>query len=146
VARKRFGTSEPVALVAGSAVHYGFVQRSSVILPIFVVRGGLCENHAMSSLTRHDRDQRGAGQGKEPEQRRIFRQIGRDLRHGDNIELYVTVTLSLCIALLSVLGVVDVKVVSGTTLAVLALLAASGLATRRRSEVVEGRLEQLTAT
>ena len=50
-------------------------------------------------------------------------------------------TLALCIALLSVFGVVNIKVVSATTLAVLALLAVSGLATRHQSEEAGRRIE-----
>jgi hypothetical protein len=110
------------------------------------LRVGLCENRAMSSLAGHDRDRRGEGPHAQPQQRGFLRRVGGDLRHGLNIELYVTVTLALCIALLSVFGVVDVKVVSATTLAVLALLAVSGLATRHRSEVVERRLEQVAGS
>jgi hypothetical protein len=74
----------------------------------------------MSSLARHDRDQRAEGSRAEPGHADLFRRVGGDFRHGHNIELYVTVTLSLCIALLSVFGVADIKVVSGTTLAGLA--------------------------
>jgi hypothetical protein len=100
----------------------------------------------MSSLAGRDRDRRGDAPDAQAQQGGLRGRLGRDLRHGLNIELYVTVTLSLCIALLSVFGVVDVKVVSGTTLAVLALLAVSGLATRHRSEVVERRMEQVAAS
>ncbi|MGO9189123.1 MAG: hypothetical protein ACLP8X_11750 [Streptosporangiaceae bacterium] len=57
----------------------------------------------------------------------------------------MTVTLSLCIALLSVFAIVDIKIVSATTLAVLALLAVSGLATRHQSEEAGRRLDQLAA-
>jgi hypothetical protein len=75
----------------------------------------------------------------------FLRRVGDDLRRGHNVELYVTMTLSLCIALLSVLAIVDIKVVSATTLAVLALLAVSGLATRHQSEEAGRRLDQLAA-
>jgi len=99
----------------------------------------------MSSLARRDSDQRSEATPAESRPGGLLRQVGNDLRRGHNIELYATVTVSLCIALLTVFGVVDIKVVSGTTLAVLALLAVSGLATRHRSEAVERRLEQLAA-
>ena len=72
--------------------------------------------------------------------------MGDDLRHGHNIELYVTVTLSLCIAVLTAFSVVNNAVVSGTILAVLALLAVSGLETRHRSEEAGRQLEQLAAS
>jgi hypothetical protein len=81
----------------------------------------------------------------EPGRVSFLRRVSDDLRRGQNIELYVTVTLSLCIALLSVFDVVDIKVVSATTLAVLALLAVSGLATRHQSEEARRRVAQLAS-
>lgn len=73
----------------------------------------------------------------------LLRRVGQDFRSGRNIELYLTVALSLIIAILSAFAVVNVRVVGAVTLAVLALLAASGLATRRRSEETKARLDQL---
>jgi hypothetical protein len=98
----------------------------------------------MSSLSQRDSDQ---SERPPAETRRggIVRRVGDDLRRGHNVELYLTVTLSLCIALLSVFSVVSIKVVGAATLAVLALLAASGLATRHQSEEVDSRLDQLAA-
>ena len=87
--------------------------------------------------------------GRRPAERArvgFLRRIGDDLRHGHNIELYVTVTLSLCIAVLTAFSVVNNAVVSGTILAVLALLAVSGLETRHRSEEAGRQLEQLAAS
>jgi hypothetical protein len=100
----------------------------------------------MSSVSQGASDQRGERPPLESRRPGLLRRFGDDLRRGHNIELYVTVTLSLCIALLSVFGVVDIKAVSATTLAVLALLAASGLATRHQSEEAGRRLEQLAAS
>jgi hypothetical protein len=53
-----------------------------------------------------------------------------DLRAGRNLELYLTGTVALVVSVLSIAGVVDLGVVAAATLAVLALLAWSGLASR----------------
>jgi len=99
----------------------------------------------MSSLSERDSDQRSERPPAEVRSAGLLRRVGDDLRRGHNVELYVTVMLALCIALLSVLTVVGSQVVSATTLAVLALLAVSGLATRHQSEEAGCRLEQLAA-
>jgi hypothetical protein len=75
----------------------------------------------------------------------ILRRVGDDLRAGRNVELYLTVTLSLCIAVLSIFAIVDIRVVGAATLAVLALLAASGLTTRYHSALLRAHLDQITA-
>ncbi len=99
----------------------------------------------MSSLSERDSDQRSERPPAEVRSAGLLRRVGDDLRRGRNVELYVTVMLALCIALLSVLTVVGSQVVSATTLAVLALLAVSGLATRHQSEEAGCRIEQLAA-
>jgi len=71
--------------------------------------------------------------------------IGDDFRRGHNVELYLTVTLSLFIAVLGVFSVVNISIIGAATLAVLALLAASGLETRHQSEEIGSRLERLAA-
>ena len=100
----------------------------------------------MSSLPQRGSDQQSARPPAEVRRAGLLRRVGEDLRTGRNVELYVTVTLSLCIALLGAFGVVDIKAVSATTLAVLALLAVSGLATRHQSEQAGRRLDQLAAS
>ncbi len=99
----------------------------------------------MPSLTQRGSDQQNERPPAEVRRAGLLRRVGDDLRRGHNVELYVTVTLSLCIALLSVFAIVDIKIVSATTLAVLALLAVSGLATRHQSEEAGRRLDQLAA-
>ncbi len=99
----------------------------------------------MPSLAQRDSNQQSEPQRAEAGRAGIIHRIGDDLRGGHNVELYLTVTLSLCIALLSVFSFVGIKVVGAATLAVLALLAASGLATRHQSEEVSRHLDQLAA-
>jgi hypothetical protein len=73
----------------------------------------------------------------------ILHRVADDLRRGHNVELYLTVTLSLCVAALGVFSVVNINVIGAATLAVLALLAASGLETRHQSAEIGKRLERL---
>src|ERR1022692_3544338 len=99
----------------------------------------------MAPLSQRDGGRPGERLPEEAPRSGIIRRVRDDLRGGRNVELYLTVTLSLCIALLSVFSIVGIKVVGAATLAVLALLAASGLATRHQSEEVSRHLDQLAA-
>src|ERR1017187_4827512 len=99
----------------------------------------------MPSLAQRDSNQQSEPQRAVAGRAGIIHRIGDDLRGGHNVELSLTVTLSLCIALLSVFSFVGIKGVGAATLAVLALLAASGLATRHQSEEVSIHLDQPAA-
>ncbi|HVF98778.1 MAG TPA: hypothetical protein VND68_02980 [Chloroflexia bacterium] len=65
----------------------------------------------------------------------------QEIRHGKNIDLYVTVIAAAIVALLEVFGVGSTDIVNAATLAVLALLAAAFLGTRRRLEEIQTRLK-----
>jgi hypothetical protein len=99
----------------------------------------------MAPLSQRDGGRHGERLPEEAPRSGIIRRVRDDLRGGRNVELYLTVTLSLCIAILSVFDVVNIKVVGAATLAVLALLAASGVASRHQAGEIRGRLDQLTA-
>jgi hypothetical protein len=100
-----------------------------------------CQNRLMSSESSGS----GSIQQSDRPSAGILRRIGDDFRRGHNVELYLTVTLSLFIPVLGVFSVVNISIIGAATLAVLALLAASGLETRHQSEEIGSRLERLAA-
>jgi hypothetical protein len=73
----------------------------------------------------------------------LWRQIGADLRRGRSIELYITVAVAITIAALGVAGAVNSGVIGAATLAVLALLATSGLASRHQSDEMNTKLDRI---
>ncbi len=75
-----------------------------------------------------------------------LRQIGDDLRHGRNLDLYVVVAVALAVAVLGVLSVVDPRVVAAATLAVLALMATSALNSRHQVDGVRTTLFRIAAS
>jgi hypothetical protein len=72
--------------------------------------------------------------------------FGTDLRHGRNLDLYVTIAVALAVAVLGVSGFVDTEVVGAATLAVLAVLATSGLTGRHHIEEVRTAVDRLVAS
>ncbi len=72
--------------------------------------------------------------------------FGNDLRHGRNLDLYGTIAVALSVAVLGVSGLVDTEVVGVATLAVLAVLATSGLASRHHVEEVRTAVDRLVAS
>ncbi len=72
-----------------------------------------------------------------------LRRFWNDIRHGENIDLYVAVPLAILIAILGVFGITSPQLISSITLAVLGLLATSLLTSRY---AVKELLEKLTQT
>lgn len=70
----------------------------------------------------------------------ILRKIWDDLKHGENIDLYITVLLALGLVILNLIGVAPSTWLEPLTLAVLGLLAISTLGTRY---FLEKQLERL---
>ena len=99
---------------------------------------GSCQNRRMSILLGERSPSVASRVG-------VVRRVGYDLRRGRNVELYLTVMLSLCIAVLREFSVASPRVAGAATLAVLALLAGSGLATRHQSDELKQGVDQLTA-
>jgi len=60
------------------------------------------------------------------------RRIVADVRHGENIDVYMTIVVALTIAVLNLVGVVPASSLTSLVLAVLGLLAIGGLTTRAR--------------
>jgi len=65
---------------------------------------------------------------------RIFRQILEDIKRGENIDLFITVTLVAIIAVLDVLSIASTGLVASVTLATLGLIALGLLVTRYKIE------------
>jgi len=63
---------------------------------------------------------------------RAIRRIAKEIRHGENIDAYLTIVVALVIATLNLLGVFPATGLTSLVLAVLGLLAIGTLATRAR--------------
>lgn len=61
---------------------------------------------------------------------KILQNIWRDIRRGENIDLYITVGIAIGLVVLNILGVTTDKFVAPVTLSVLGLLAITSLGTR----------------
>ncbi len=73
---------------------------------------------------------------------RILDEIWRDIRNGENIDLYLTVLIALGVAILSLLGINVSSFIAPLTLATLGLLAISSLVNRRRLEEIQHKQAQ----
>lgn len=71
----------------------------------------------------------------------MLQRIWEDIRRGENIDLYVTVTVAIALAALNIAGIAPQAWIAPLNLAVLALLAVATLGNRHR---FEGILKQMT--
>ncbi len=71
---------------------------------------------------------------------KAIRRIWQDIRNGQNIDIYITVTVSFVVAILSAFGVTNQTLISSAILAILALVSASLLSNRRANESIESAL------
>jgi hypothetical protein len=69
--------------------------------------------------------------------------VWSDIRSGENLDLYATVSISVVILILGLLGVASIKVILSATLAVLALVSLAMLANRRQNEAITQSLTRL---
>jgi len=74
-----------------------------------------------------------------------LRKIGKDLSEGRNLEVYLTIFVSLAISVLGALNVVQAEVVATVTLATLALLALSTINNREQIAAFQKQVETLSA-
>jgi len=65
-----------------------------------------------------------------------LKRIWQDIRHGENVDLYVTVGASIVLTVLSLVGWTNPSVIASLTLGVLGLLAIASLVNRRKMEQV----------
>lgn len=75
---------------------------------------------------------------------RVLQRLWKDIRRGENIDLYVTVTVAIALAVLNVIGIAPQPWVASLILAVLALLAITTLGNRYRLETVLQSMSQTT--
>jgi len=73
-----------------------------------------------------------------------LRKVGKDLSEGRNLEIYLTILISIVISILSVLNVVSIGVVATITLATLALLALSTINNREQISSFQKHVETLS--
>ena len=73
---------------------------------------------------------------------KLLRRIWQDFRQGENIDLYLTVTVSIVLAVLNIVNIVPSPWITPLNLSVLALLAFAMLGNRYRVETI---LERVTA-
>lgn len=73
----------------------------------------------------------------------FIRVILEDVRKGKNLDVYLTISISACIAALGIFSVVNQEVVASATLATLAIVAVSLLKNRNEEENIKNVLEKL---
>jgi hypothetical protein len=74
---------------------------------------------------------------------RVLRHIWRDLRHGENVDLYPVIVISLVATVLSQLGLASQKLIVSLLLALVGLLAIAMLVNRRQNEQLTTMLSKL---
>jgi len=75
----------------------------------------------------------------------LLRLLKGDLRHGRNLDLYILVGIAVVVATLGVVSVVDSRILAAATLAVLAMMATSTLASRHQVDGVRTMLVHMAA-
>lgn len=67
---------------------------------------------------------------------KILQQVWEDIKHGENLDLYLTIVISITLTLLSLLSITPVNLLSSITLTVLVLIAISNLANRHKLDLI----------
>ncbi|MEW5717114.1 MAG: hypothetical protein AB1817_00665 [Chloroflexota bacterium] len=75
--------------------------------------------------------------------KKAFNEMIKEIKQGENLDIYVTILLAIVVAVLGITPIVDDKVIAAVTLATLALLATSLLGTRRASSEMKDSYEKL---
>lgn len=73
----------------------------------------------------------------------FLRHVWQDIRNGQNLDIYITASLSLVIAIFGVIGIANQSIVSAAILAVLALLLSHLLVARNQNEQIQATLSKL---
>ena len=76
----------------------------------------------------------------------LLQRVWEDIRHGENIDLYVAAPLAVVIAVLEILGITSSQLISSITLVILGLLATSLLASRHSVKELSQKLTQTVDT
>ena len=72
----------------------------------------------------------------------FLKRILDDIKRGENIDLYVTVTLAIIISILNAIGLANSALLSSISLAILALLASAILGNRHRLDDINEKLDK----
>jgi hypothetical protein len=75
--------------------------------------------------------------------KQIVKEIWHDIRTGQNLDIYINVSVALIFTVLALLGIVDQKIISPAILGILALLLASLLVNRRDSSRIRAAISEL---
>lgn len=74
----------------------------------------------------------------------LLSRIWNDIRHGENIDCYLTIIVAFGIGMLNILGIASTTLIAPLTLAVLGLLAISSLQNRQYSKKLYEKLDKTT--
>jgi hypothetical protein len=74
---------------------------------------------------------------------KYIRVIWQDIRTGQNLDVYITVSLSIIVGVLGVLGIVNQTIISAAVLATLALVSVSLLQNRRENDVIQNTITKI---
>jgi len=75
----------------------------------------------------------------------VFKNIWRDIRRGESIDLYAAVAVAIPVAILNLLGITRPSITSAITLTILALLASAALVGRHKNEQILEKLSELSS-
>ena len=75
-----------------------------------------------------------------------LRRVWDNIRHGENIDLYVAVPLAILIAILGIFGITSPQLIASMTLVILGLLATSLLTNRHAVKELSQKLTQTSNT
>lgn len=77
---------------------------------------------------------------------KLLRRVWNDIRHGENIDLYVAAPLAILIAIFGIFGITSPQLISSMTLMILGLLATSLLTSRHAVKELSQKLTQTSNT
>ncbi len=75
-----------------------------------------------------------------------IKRIGRDIRTGQNIDVYIAIVISIIVALLSLLGIINQTIILSALLTIMAIVPYSMLANRQQNEELMAVLSNLKET
>jgi hypothetical protein len=76
-------------------------------------------------------------------QMKYLRVVWQDIRAGQNLDIYLTIIISVAIAILGIFQVVEQTIISATVLAMLALVANTLLQNRRANDLLQKRMSAM---
>jgi hypothetical protein len=77
---------------------------------------------------------------------KFFAKIFKEIKTGENLDLYLTILLAIVVAILGILQVISFEILSAAILATLGLLASSLLSSRRSTTEIKSSFDKLSST